>query len=167
MADISMELRNNGNLSNDTLALDQNMHSEVDMIANDPFDRRVAVRAEALLDLMLNIRNLPIIEPIEWDAIGGKSMIVFNEDESITGEGYIKLYPNPTQLDEVTLSFVGDIPENPVVSIYSLTGIEMKRAEYRTAEQIIVNVQELNKGLYIVVVSSNDVILDKVKLIVN
>jgi hypothetical protein len=78
----------------------------------------------------------------------------------------VKLYPNPTNGETATLLFTGQLPENPTVTVYSLTGVEMSRATYKTNEQLIVGVKELNKGLYIISIESNGEAVDNLKLII-
>lgn len=166
MADINMSLFKTGQFSSDTLQQDNNLREEVENIANDQVDRINAVRGEALLDFMLNVRNLPIIEKIDWESVGGKSMLNQSQENSVMETANVKLYPNPTNGEAVTLLFIEQLPENPTVIIYSLTGVEISRTKFETNQQLSLVVKGLNTGLYIISIESNGETVDNLKLII-
>jgi len=166
MADINMVLSQNGRLSSDTLQLDNVLREEVESIALDQTDRINAARGEALLDFMLNVRNLPLIEKIDWVNVGGKSMAIADDSSPLLEAGNIKLYPNPTNGEAVTLLFSGELPENPTVVVYSLAGAEMSRTTFETNAELNLYVMNLNTGLYIVAIESNGQAVENLKLII-
>lgn len=132
---------------------------------SDLSDQRAAARARTMLDIIFRQFQPGIVEKLVLD-VGGKSMLTDNDEASVMETAKVKLYPNPTNGEYVTLLFIEQLPVNPTVTVYSLTGMEMSRTTFKTNEQLTLGVKGLNTGLYIISIESNGEVVDNLKLMI-
>lgn len=132
---------------------------------SDLSDQRAAARARTMLDIIFRQFQPGIVEKLVL-GVGGKSVLTNNDEASVMETTKVNLYPNPTNGEYVTLLFIEQLPVNPTVTVYSLTGVEMSRTTFKTNEQLSLGVKGLNTGLYIISIESNGELVDNLKLII-
>lgn len=132
---------------------------------SDLSDQRAAARARTMLDIIFRQFQPGIVEKLVL-GVGGKSVLTDNDEASVMETAKVKLYPNPTNGDNVTLLFTEQLPENPTVIVYSLTGVEMSRTTFKTNEQLTLGVKDMNTGLYIISIESKGEVVDNLKLMI-
>ncbi len=83
--------------------------------------------------------------------------------------GNLEIYPNPVK-DKMTVSFTLDHPNSVIVSIYDVLGKEvmaLNKASYGEGIQNVnINTQQLNNGIYIVKVQTQEGVISK-KILIN
>jgi hypothetical protein len=136
----------------------------LETISLDPSDISAASRAEAMLDAMFDKRRFPIVEKLVFDG-SGKS-INNQEQEPITKYSLLKLYPNPTNGQEITLELIEEL-ENPRVFIYNAMGqLITKQTFAQDTNKIMMDTHEFEKGIYFVEIQSNSQVKEHAKFIV-
>lgn len=161
VAEINMGIRQGEISLEDTTNMQ--LISQLESIRLNEIDESAAFRSEVMLDVLFNERRLPIVEKLIFDA-NGKSMTF--DTESASENKKLKLYPNPTNGQEITLELVDEV-ENPKVIIYNSMG-QLMTTELFTNDtnKITMETNGFDSGVYFVEIQSNDQIIDRTKLVV-
>ena len=93
-------------------------------------------------------------------------MAIDNENEYFSDEKHIKLYPNPTNGQEITLELLEEL-ENASVQIYNAMGQSVGAYEFNESNLLRMQTEGLRPGVYFVEVKSEFKMIDRVKFIVN
>jgi hypothetical protein len=119
----------------------------------DMNDEQAAARASTMLDIIFRQFQPGIVEKLILE-VGGKSMIAEDETEFFSDKNYIKLYPNPTNGQEITLELTEEL-EGVTVKVHNTFGqvVTTKSLTYGNSTKIQTN--GLSAGVYVVEITSN------------
>ena len=126
-------------------------------------NNRIGVVAKLILE---EISSVPYEEPLE--EINLESDEDYKEQSEINETGAIQIYPHPVGSQSVIEILLSDLPENSRFIIYDLHGKVLFNYDLlQQSTLIIVNNDMLTSGLYLGVVTSNNMIKQSIKFVVN
>lgn len=146
---------------------DSLLRSEVEAIAYDISDRRIAVNAEALLEMSFDTLYNEVVEPLFYASnqkVHNNSPSIFNYEESAWSKS---VYPIPAK--DMLFVDLGEIEFDSeyTIEIIDYTGRKVMHLSHKDNSTISVNVSELKNGIYLINILKDNEEYSKHKAIIN
>ncbi|MGM0479301.1 MAG: T9SS type A sorting domain-containing protein [Bacteroidota bacterium] len=153
-----------GAITTDTLKADNNLKQEVENIASDQNNRICAVRAEAILSMFRDSVRIPVVEDLYLN--GGNKMAATHEQSDKEKLSEMKLYPNPSNGNSVTVEIDNEAYEKPTIEVVDLTGKRVDQFAFNGQNKVKIKTAEYKGGVYFVKLNDHDRFIETRKLIV-